>query len=89
MAIRVNFVDLTPSEIPPLREAMSDIQTAVAKYYVETARGGDLGVPARGFLASAQVVHGLLANQTTDASSYKVLFVQSRSRKRYDRSSLT
>lgn len=74
--IRVNLVELTPSEIPPLREAMRDVQTAVAKYYAETAQGGDLGVPVRGFLASAQVVNDLLANQTTDASSYKALFVQ-------------
>lgn len=74
--IHVNLVELTPPEIPPLREAMGDVQTAVATYYAETARGGDLGVPVRGFLASAQVVNDLLANQATDAASYKALFVQ-------------
>ena len=73
---RVHLVELTPAEIPPLRAAMGDVQVAVATYYAETARGGDLGVAVRGFLASAQVVNDLLKNEVTDAASYKALFVQ-------------
>ena len=72
--IRVHLVELTPPEIPPLREAMGDLQTAVAAYYAETARGGDLGTAVRGFLASAQVVNDLLTNQVTHAAPYKALF---------------
>ncbi|WP_433165879.1 hypothetical protein [Kribbella sp. CA-247076] len=74
--IRVHLVELTSAEIPPLREAMGDVQVAVATYYAETARGGDLGIAVRGFLASAQVVNDLLTNQATDAAAYKALFVQ-------------
>ena len=76
MVFRVHLVELGPAEVPPLREAMRDVQVAVATYYAETARGGDLGVAVRGFLGSAQVVNDLLTNQTTDAASYKSLFLQ-------------
>lgn len=72
----MHLVELTPAEIPPLREAMRDVQTAVAAYYAETARGGDLGITVRGFLASAQVVNDLLTNQATNAASYRALFAQ-------------
>lgn len=72
----MHLVELTPAEIPRLREAMGDIQVAVAKYYAQTAQGGDVGVAVRGFLASAQVVNDLLSNQATDRASYRALFVQ-------------
>jgi hypothetical protein len=72
----VQLVNLASDELPPLSEAMRDVQSAVATFYAATARGGDLGVAVRGFLACAQVVNDLLMNQATNAASYRALFAQ-------------
>ena len=70
----MTLVVLTPDEIPPLREAMCDMQIAVARYYDETSRGVDRGGSLRGFLSAAQRVNDLFTNKTTDAATYKALF---------------
>lgn len=72
----MTLVALTPAEIPPLREAMLDIQVAVARYYAETSRSGDTGIPLRNFLTAAQRVNDLLTNQASDAATFKGLFKQ-------------
>jgi hypothetical protein len=70
------LVEVAPDELPPLREAMRDVQSAVAGYYAEAARGGDLGGPVRAFLSSAQAVNDLLTKDATNAASYTAIFVR-------------
>lgn len=58
----------------PLREAMRDLQTAVAAYYTATAQAGDLGNRVRTFLINAQTLNDLFANAISDTASYASLF---------------
>lgn len=67
-------VTVSAEELPPLREAMGDIQRAVARYYAATARGADLGDPVRTFLLKAQTLNDRFANTVRDRGSYKNLF---------------
>lgn len=67
-------VQIQGDELPPLREAMRDMQSAVAAYYLETARGGDLGLRVRTFFVEpvAQVNRDIAAGfqyRTGDVSS--------------------
>lgn len=71
---RMTLVVLTPTEIPALREAMYDMQLAVARYYDETSRGVDRGGSLRGFLSAAQRVNELFTNQASHATTYRCLF---------------
>lgn len=68
------LVQVSADELPPLREAMRDIQTAVAAYHAETARGGDLGARVRAFLVNAQTLNDLFSNAIVDSASYKALY---------------
>ncbi|WP_454042954.1 hypothetical protein [Cellulosimicrobium sp. Marseille-Q8652] len=72
------LITLTTSEIAPLREVMRDLQTSVAGYYAETARGGDLGPRVRSFLVAAQTLNDLLTNQIAQSATYKQLFAGQR-----------
>ena len=72
------LVGLSAAEVPPLREAMRDLQMSVAGYYAETARGGDLGPRVRGFLVATQTLNDLLANKIAQSGSYKNLFAGQR-----------
>lgn len=72
----MHLVELTPAEVPPIREAMRDVQLAAASYYAQTTRGDDLGSAVRAFLANAQVVNDLLWNQASNAADFKALFTQ-------------
>jgi hypothetical protein len=72
------LVDLTEDELPPLREAMRDLQLSVAAYYTESARGGDLGPRVRNFLVSAQTLNDLLTNEIEHSQLYRALFTDGR-----------
>lgn len=72
------LVALSATEVPPLREAMRDLQMSVADYYAETARGGDLGPRVRSFLVATQTLNDLLTNTIAESASYKDLFTTQR-----------
>lgn len=57
---------------------MRDLQSSVADYYAETARGGDLGPRVRSFLVAAQTLNDLLTNTIAQSASYKNLFATQR-----------
>lgn len=66
-------VDIAATELPALRAAMRDAQTAAADYYGQTARNvsiDDLGTPVRRFLVAAQTVNERLT-ESIDAATYK------------------
>lgn len=66
-------LSITADELPALRAAMRDAQTAAADYYGRTARNDsieDLGTPVRRFLVAAQTVNDLLTNSVSDAATY-------------------
>lgn len=65
---------IAPAEECRLRQVMKDIQNDVAAYYAETARGGDLGVQARNWLARVQNLNDLLTNRLGDKAKYLALF---------------
>lgn len=69
------LVQVSQDELPPLREAMRDIQEAVAAYYAETARDEDLGAPVRTFLVKAQTLNDRFTNAVGDTATYRGLFV--------------
>jgi len=67
-------VTITTDELPALRAAMRDAQTAAAEYYGQTARNNsieDLGTPVRRFLVAAQTVNDLLTNSVSDILTYR------------------
>ncbi len=69
-------VTISTDELPALKAAMRDAQTATADYYGQTARSSnidDLGTPLRTFLSSAQIVNDLLANSVADSATYKII----------------
>lgn len=53
---------------------MRDLQEAVATYFAETARRGDLGGHVRTLLATAQKLNDLFTNAISDKDAYRVLF---------------
>ncbi|MEU3764332.1 hypothetical protein AB0E55_04670 [Amycolatopsis keratiniphila] len=66
-------VTITPGELPALRAAMRDAQTAAADYYGKTARTAtveDLGTPVRTFLSASQTVNDLLTHVVSDSATY-------------------
>lgn len=66
-------VTITAAELPALRAAMRDAQTAAADYYGQTARNDsieDLGTPVRRFLVAAQTINDLLTNSVNDSATY-------------------
>src|SRR4051794_25530945 len=66
-------------ELPRMQEAMRDVQSNVASFYAETARGSrELGRWIRTFLAAAQVINDLLMNASSQKAAYKALFNERR-----------
>lgn len=71
-------VTLESDEIAPLREAMGDLQRAVADYYSATGAGRSLGPYVRAFLVASQTLNDLLTEQVKDKATYKSLFTTAR-----------
>ena len=71
-------VSITPNEEEPFREVMRDLQTGAARYYAETASGGELGATVRAFIANCQTLNDWFSNAISDKASYRALFVQTR-----------
>lgn len=70
----ITRLTITAAEEPRLLQVMKDIQETVGAYYVETARGGDLGVHVRSWLTRVQNLNDLLTEQLGDHTTYKALF---------------
>lgn len=71
-------VTIESDELQPFRTVMRDLQTGAARYYAETASGGELGSMVRSFIANCQVLNDWFVNAIADAESYKALFNQAR-----------
>lgn len=71
-------VTIAPNEVEPFSTVMRDLQTGAARYYAETASGGDLGSSVRGFIANCQILNDWFVNAISDAASYRALFNQPR-----------
>lgn len=71
------LVSVSRDEVLALREGMRDVQAAVADYYAETARGGDLGTTVRAFLVNTQTLNEQFSKNVSDAASYNALFTAS------------
>lgn len=67
-------VTIEPNELEPLNTVMRDLQTGAARYYADTASGGELGSTVRMFIANCQILNDWFVNAIADATSYKALF---------------
>lgn len=57
---------------------MRDLQIGAARYYAQTAAGGELGSTVRAFIANCQVLNDWFVDAIADAQSYKALFAPPR-----------
>ena len=53
---------------------MRDLQIGAARYYAETASGGEIGATVRAFIANCQILNDWFVNAIADAASYSALF---------------
>lgn len=67
-------VSIEPDELEPFSTVMRDLQTGAARYYADTASGGELGSTVRTFIANCQILNDWFVNTAADAASYKALF---------------
>ncbi len=69
---------ISANELEPIRTVMRDLQIGAARYYAQTASGGEIGATVRAFIANCQILNEWFSKSIADSASYKALFARPR-----------